>query len=93
MTALTSQVGREIRSVTQDEPLARRTLKIEADGDPWKGNVIPKIRLMGRWLDKAGFKPGSRVQITHIAAGVIELRSDDPSLLGEQAPRSTGQPQ
>jgi hypothetical protein len=33
-----------------------RTLKIEADGDRWKG-IKPKIRLMGRWLERAGFRP------------------------------------
>ena len=34
-----------------------RTLKIEADGDAWKGGIKPKIRLTGRWLELAGFKP------------------------------------
>lgn len=77
----------------QDKQQARRTLKIEADGDPWQGAVKPKIRLQGRWLEQAGFKPGLRVQITCIAAGVIELRSDDPSLLREPVPISPEQPQ
>lgn len=31
---------------------------------------------MGRWLERAGFKPGTRVCITCLAPGVIELRSD-----------------
>jgi len=52
-----------------------RTLKIEADGDFWKGLTKPKIRLMGRWLELAGFSPGSRVNVTCVAPGVIELRS------------------
>ena len=51
-----------------------RTLKIEEDGDRWKG-IKPKIRLMGRWLEQAGFKPGERVAVTCIAPGHIELRS------------------
>ena len=34
-----------------------RTLKIEADGDFWKGVTKPKIRLMGRWLERAGVQP------------------------------------
>lgn len=51
-----------------------RTLKIEEDGDPWKG-IKPKIRLMGRWLEQAGFKPGERVTVTCLAPGHIELRS------------------
>lgn len=54
-----------------------RTLKIEADGDSWKGLVKPKIRLMGRWLERAGFKPGHRVRVVCVIPGVIELRSFD----------------
>jgi hypothetical protein len=54
---------------------AVRTLKIEADGDFWKGLLKPKIRLVGRWLERAGFKPGHRVHVTCVAPGVIELRS------------------
>lgn len=54
-----------------------RTLKIEADGDSWKGLIKPKIRLMGRWLERAGFKPGHRVRVVCIVPGVIELRSSD----------------
>jgi len=52
-----------------------RTLKIEADGDPYKGLIKPKIRLTGRWLEDAGFAPGHRVQVTCVARGIIELRS------------------
>ena len=60
------------------EPQTRnRSLKIEAHGDHWKGLVKPKIRLMGHWLERAGFLPGRRVHITCIAPGVIELRSSD----------------
>ena len=54
-----------------------RELQIEADGDSWNGLAKPKIRLMGRWLERAGFRPGSRVQVTCVAPGVIELRSPD----------------
>jgi hypothetical protein len=52
-----------------------RRLKIEADGDTWKKLIKPKIRLMGRWLERAGFKPGNHVQVTCVSPGVIELRS------------------
>ena len=52
-----------------------RSLKIEETGDSWKGLIKPKIRLMGRWLEKAGFKPGTRVQVVCVSPGVIELRS------------------
>ena len=54
-----------------------RVLKIEADGDSWKGLIKPKIRLMGRWLEQAGFSPGSHVHVTCVAPGIIELRSGD----------------
>lgn len=54
---------------------AARSLKIEESGDAWKGLIKPKIRLMGRWLEKAGFKPGTRVQVVFVSPGVIELRS------------------
>lgn len=57
-----------------------RTLKIEADGDVWKGLIKPKIRLVGRWLEQAGFSPGLRVQVMCVAPGVIELRAPDASL-------------
>jgi len=61
---------------TKSEPSVR-TLKIEADGDFWKGVTMPKIRLMGGWLERAGFSPGNRVQVTCEAPGVIQLRSLD----------------
>jgi hypothetical protein len=34
---------------------AVRSLKIEEEGDRWKAPVKPKIRLIGRWLERAGF--------------------------------------
>ena len=63
-----------------------RTLKIEADGDPWKGLIKPKIRLMGRWLERAGFSPGNRVQVTCVSPGVIELRFPDALTVNDTEP-------
>ena len=61
---------------TVEPPIASvRTLKIEAAGDFWRGQIKPKIRLTGRWLKQAGFTPGARVQIICVAPGVIELRA------------------
>lgn len=54
-------------------PTTRR-LKIEADGDFWKGAPKPKIRLTGRWLEKAGFIPNNHVEVTCVSPGLIELR-------------------
>lgn len=53
---------------------ARRTLKIEEEGDFWRSPAKPKIRLIGRWLARAGFNPGGRVCVTCVAPGIIELR-------------------
>ena len=80
---------REIESlkpIEQSPPV--RMLKIEADGDFWKGLIKPKIRLMGRWLERAGFRPGHRVHITCVAPGVIELRSSDALTVNETKPAS-----
>lgn len=52
-----------------------RSLKIEAEGDRRAGLIKPKIRLTGRWLERAGFKPGERAQITCVRPGVLELRA------------------
>lgn len=52
-----------------------RNLKIEADGDAWKHRIKPKIRLTGKWLERAGFAPGSRVEVVCLSPGVIELRA------------------
>jgi len=61
---------------TTNETKVRR-LKIEEHGDGWKNGLKPKIRLIGRWLENAGFKPGSHVHIFCVAPGVLELRSTD----------------
>ena len=60
-----------------------RTLKIEADGDFWRRRIKPKIRIMGHWLERAGFSPGNRVHVTCVAPGVIELRAN--ALVGNEA--------
>ena len=74
----------ESKSLQQTEDDARvRTLKIEADGDCWKGLVKPKIRLMGRWLERAGFMPGSRVHVKCVAPGIIELRTRESDSVQE----------
>ncbi len=56
-------------------------LKIEAAGDFCKGPVIPKIRLAGQWLERAGFKPGYRVEIIVSGQGILTLRFVDQSSL------------
>jgi hypothetical protein len=51
-----------------------RSLQIEEIGDRWKG-FRPRIRIMGQWLERAGFKPGTRVSVICRNAGFIELRA------------------
>jgi len=51
-----------------------RNLKIEATGDYWRGPVIPKIRLAGQWLERAGFLPGNRVEIIVSEPGTLTLK-------------------
>ena len=73
----------EGNSLPRTEPVSPvRKLTIEAVGDFRKGQAKSKIRLIGRWLERAGFRPGSRVHVTCVAPGFIELRSSDPEAVG-----------
>ena len=60
--------------------LQRRTLKIETVGDFARRKVKPLIRLTGRWLEKAGFKPGHRVQVSHSKSGELVLQFQETPL-------------
>jgi hypothetical protein len=62
-------------SAAEPKTTSVRRLKIESDGDAWRGILKPKIRLTGRWLERAGFKPGEQVQVICVAPGMIELRT------------------
>ena len=80
-------ISEGLPSPTRMEPSSTvRTLQIEAHGDPWKGPVKPKIRLLGRWLEQAGFSPGLRVRVTCVAPGLIELRSPSALSLTQAQP-------
>ena len=59
--------------------LRQRQLQIEEVGDFWRGRIKPKIRLMGHWLERAGFKPGDRVNVRCVATGFIEMRCERSS--------------
>jgi len=71
---------------------SHRTLKIEEEGDFAANRIKPKIRLMGRWLEKAGFRPGGRVQVICRAPGIIELRIPDAMNSSEAKPTAWEQP-
>jgi hypothetical protein len=52
-----------------------RTLKVEKTGDYYYRKVKPAIRLKGRWLEQAGFRPDSRARIIVRATGVLEVHA------------------
>lgn len=52
-----------------------RTLKIEATGDFFLKKITPRIRLGGKWLERAGFKPGNRVEIRLEQPGTMRIQS------------------
>jgi hypothetical protein len=51
-----------------------RSLKIEESGNLFRGKRIPKIRICGQWLERAGFKPGHRVELVVEQPGTLTLR-------------------
>ena len=61
---------------------SKRTLKIELVGDFAKDKTKPLIRISGRWLEQAGFKPGHRVAVHVPRSGEMTLQFQ------EQAPAS-----
>lgn len=61
-----SQVGNSGRTT--------RSLQVEAIGDFFAGKTCPRIRIAGKWLERAGFKPGHRVHVVIEGPGMISLR-------------------
>ncbi len=57
--------------------MTTRNLKVEAVGDFWRGKIMPRIRLNGQWLEKAGFKPGHRVEVRCVEPGILALHFVD----------------
>ena len=56
------------------ETIQVRSLAIEATGDFYRRKITPKIRLTGQWLERAGFKPGHRVEVRFDQPGNLTLR-------------------
>ncbi len=86
------QVIQMARPMRFEAPSVQRTLKVEATGDFWKGRVKPKIRLVGKWLERAGFSAGNKVAVMCVAPGIIELRAIDRVNLPENKKRSQSGP-
>jgi hypothetical protein len=51
-----------------------RSLKIEEIGDFSRGKIIPRLRIAGQWLERAGFKPGHRAEVLIEQPGSLTLR-------------------
>ena len=79
------EIQKQQKQVNKADEKTSRTLKIEEDGDLYYGGIKPKIRLRGNWLDRAGFKPGTRVSVTCIAHGIIELHSFGQASMEKEA--------
>ena len=63
-----------------------RSLAVEAIGDPWRGQIKPRIRIAGQWLERAGFTPGHRVEVRLEQPGILTLRFlDESNLLHDEA--------
>jgi len=54
-----------------------RMLKVQDVGDYYRKEVIPQIRLQGKWLIAAGLQPDTHVQVTNPEPGVIVMKSLD----------------
>jgi len=51
-----------------------RKLTVQDIGDYFRKEVKPQIRLQGKWLLKAGLRPGKQVQITNPQPGVLIVK-------------------
>jgi hypothetical protein len=61
-------------SLSQGEP---HMLKVRNIGDRYRKEVIPQIRLQGKWLLNTGIRPGTHVQITNPCNGELVIKSLD----------------
>ena len=58
--------------------MSTRSLAVEETGHfSRRRTTVPYIRLRGRWLEQAGFRPGSRVAVTITAQGQLAITSED----------------
>ena len=48
-----------------------RILKVEEVGDHYRGWVVPRIRLKGKWLSRAGILPNRHVRVSNPQPGVL----------------------
>jgi len=72
-----SEMNAEKHQASKDRQC--RSLKIEEAGDFWRGGIKPRILLAGKWLERAGFKPGHRVEILIEQPGTMTLQFSEQS--------------
>ncbi len=51
----------------------KRILKVEEIGDFWRKQTVPRIRLKGKWLAKAGILPNHYGEVESPHSGVLIL--------------------
>ena len=54
-----------------------RKLKVQDVGDYYRREVIPQIKLQGKWLMGAGLQPDTHVQVTNPQSGVLIVKCLD----------------
>ena len=59
--------------MTNRNNLKIRILKVEEVGDYWRKQTMPRIRLKGKWLAKAGILPNRYVKVASPQPGVLIL--------------------
>ena len=52
----------------------KRILKVEEVGDFWRKRTVPRIRLKGKWFEKAGILPNHHVEVESPHPGVLVLQ-------------------
>jgi len=55
----------------------KRTLKVYEMGDVFYGKAQPQIRLQGKWLREAGFKPHDRIVVRKEGDRLVIERCDE----------------
>ena len=60
-------------NMTKQTNLNTRILKVEEVGDFWRKQTMPRIRLKGKWVAKAGILPNRYVKVASPQTGVLIL--------------------
>ena len=55
----------------------KRILKVEEVGDFWRKKTVPRIRLKGKWIARAGILPNRHVIVENPRPGVLILKLID----------------